>query len=371
MERTSTALNQNRSSAPTSGFQILDAARPEDEKIWLRLWEAWPAREVFCHPAYCRLFSRESESVLCAADGDEDGAVLYPFLLRPIAAEPWSEAGEIWNDVSTPYGYGGPFCWNRACLAGERFWSEFEKWAERRKVAASFARLSLFEGEQLPFQGRVRVAYSNVVRSLNLDPEELWRDYAHKVRKNVKRARRSGLSVEIDEKGRRLGEFIDIYRDTMERRGAPSRYMFVPEFFERMAQELTGQMILVHVLAGRRVVSTELALVSARRIYSFLGGTLADAFPMRPNDLLKHELIGWAKRDGKESFVLGGGFGGDDGIFRYKLSFAPGGRVDFRVGEKVHDPTQFRRLMARRRKWESKRGRRWSPSEDFFPPYRG
>ncbi len=78
-----------------------------------------------------------------------------------------------------------------------------------------------------------------------------------------------------------------------------------------------------------RVVSTELVLVSDAHYYSFLGGTLQDAFVHAPNDLLKHAVIEHGHGAGKTHYVLGGGDQPGDGIFRFKLAFDPEGVVPF------------------------------------------
>jgi hypothetical protein len=48
------------------------------------------------------------------------------------------------------------------------------------------------------------------VRELSSTEVEFWKDYAHKVRRNVNRAVKLGLSVERDANERRLAEFPDI-----------------------------------------------------------------------------------------------------------------------------------------------------------------
>jgi hypothetical protein len=101
-----------------------------------------------------------------------------------------------------------------------------------------------------------------------------------------------------------------------------------------------------------------------------LGGTLPDAFPLRPNDLLKHEIILWARETGKKAFVLGGGYGSDDGIYRYKKSFAPQGSVPFSVGTRIHDKNVYDHLVERRRLWESEHQNEWQPRSGWFPEYR-
>lgn len=352
------------------GLRVLDAAAAADRADWLRRWNAWPGREVSAHPTYAELFARPVDRVLCAAAEIADGGVLYPFVLRPLSAEPWTER-ECW-DLTTPYGYGGPFAWGSAVGQAEVFWRQLVEWLAATRVVTSFARLSLFPEQLLPFPGEVLERMPNVVRSLDLSEDEMWRDYAHKVRKNVNRARKRGLSVEIDRTGERLDDFLRIYISTMERRDAADAYRFSPAFFERIVSDLAGSFAFFHARdeAGR-VVSTELVLVSAEHIYSFLGGTLEGAFADRPNDLLKHEIVSWGRAEGKRAFVLGGGYGGEDGIYRYKLGFAPSGQVPFQVGRWVHDPELTRALELDRQRWESSHGRDWKPDERYFPPYRG
>jgi hypothetical protein len=45
--------------------------------------------------------------------------------------------------------------------------------------------------------------------------------------------------------------------------------------------------------------------------------------------------------------VLGGGYGADDGIFRYKRSFAPRGLVPFFTGSRILEPELYDELTAR------------------------
>lgn len=279
------------------------------------------------------------------------------------------EAG--WWDLTTPYGYGGAYTWGDESLEGRDFLEQLESWARGARVVTGFLRLSLFEDQRLEIPGPRVERMTNVVRSLDLDDEALWSDYAHKVRKNVKRARKHELVVEFDETGAGLDDFLQIYLGTMKRREAANSFYFERRFFERVIEELPGSFVFVHVRApDRRVVSTELVLLSARTAYSFLGGTREEAFAMRPNDLLKHETIRWLRESGRDAFVLGGGYGADDGIYRYKKAFAPHGDRVFSTQSLVLDRSGFDRLMTTRERWENDQGRPWSPAEGFFPPYR-
>ena len=100
---------------------------------------------------------------------------------------------------------------------------------------------------------------------------------------------------------------------------------------------------------------------------------MAAAFDLRPNDLLKHEIIRWARDSGRSHFVLGGGVTPDDGILRYKRGFAPTGIVPFTVGEWIHDLVAFESLVRHRKAYEEARDddqAGWVPVNGFFPAYR-
>ena len=96
-------------------------------------------------------------------------------------------------------------------------------------------------------------------------------------------------------------------------------------------------------------------------MYSYLGGTDEEYFAYRPNDFLKYHIIRWGFEHGYRQFVLGGGYGADDGIFRYKKSFAPEGIVRFYTGQAVFDSTGYDALCALRTDL---------PNSGFFPRYR-
>ncbi len=350
---------------------VLDASKPAEKATWRELLSRWPDREVWADPDYARLFAAEGERLICVAREDENGGILLPLILRPLDALPWIHEARGWFDATSAYGYGGPFRWGEwTDVLGLDFWRSFESWARDTRVVSSFLRLSLF-AEQRADPPCCRVDKGpNVVRALDLDDDSLWYDYAHKVRKNVQRARRDGLIFEVDETGERLDEFLAIYHETMERNQAGRGYYFDRSFFEAIVRDLAGQFTFFHVLQDGEPVSTELALRSRRHLYSFLGGTRGSAFKSRPGDLLKHEATRWARARGLESFVLGGGYAPGDGIYKYKLSFAPTGSREFQVGEWIHDESVYERLVEDRRRAEQRAGVAWEPQAGFFPAYR-
>jgi hypothetical protein len=350
-------------------FGILDAGTAVGRAAWLKLWQAWPGREVMALPDYALLFARPCDRVVCVAGEEEGAGILFPLLLRPLAAEPWARPGEARWDAVTPYGYGGPFAWGSG-RDDASFWRSFSEWCREERVVSTFARLSLFPDQLASIPGPLEVRASNVVIPVHEGAEALWRGYESKVRKWVQHAERSGLRTEVDAGGRRLDAFLRVYNHTMERNEAASWYFFPRSFFQALVDRLDGHYAFFHTLSGEEVVSSDLVLCSVDRIYYFLGGTLAEAFPLGPNYLLKHRIACWAIDEGKSFCVLGGGYTEGDGLFRYKRAFARRSLLPFRVACLEHDPRAFRELVADRFAFAQRQGHSWSPRPGFFPPYR-
>jgi hypothetical protein len=354
-------------------FRILDAGDPSGLADWLEMWESWPQREVFAHPNFVALAAEDQQHALCAVGEGQGGRVLYPFILRDLTLEPyWPSDVASGFDIASPYGFGGPFAWGGISESfAEAFWSAFDRWAKEKGLVSEFIRFAPFPGEVLPYPGEREQVLMNVVRDLSLTADAIQTDFEQKVRKNVRKAERSGVMIVRDESGERLEEFLAIYRHTLDRREAGSRYYFSRSYFESIRRDLAGQFMYFHAVHGERVVSTELVLVSEENVYSFLGGTIDDAFALRPNDLLKVAIIRWAQNAGKRRFVLGGGYQMDDGIYRYKLSFAPRGVTPFFVGRRIFAPVMYERLVSNRAVQGRERGEVWTPTPGFFPAYRG
>jgi CelD/BcsL family acetyltransferase involved in cellulose biosynthesis len=348
---------------------VLLSSTGADRESWMSLWEAY-GREPFAHPGYLESFCTRDDTANCAVITTSDGVAILPMILReiPVAV---GEYSTVLRDASSPYGYGGPFGDDVGSL--EKVWSVLAGWMSEHQIVSMFGRLSLDAPMPSPLLPGmvVRSNAENVVVDLRRSAEEQWRHYEHKVRKNVNKARRAGLRVRVAEEFGDLSEFSDLYAATMDRRNASDWYRFDETFFASLLGRVEGSYVVAEVRdVDDRLVSAELALCSDRFVYSFLGGTLPDAFPYAPNDLLKHELINYGRESGRVGFVLGGGYVANDGIFRYKRGFDRTGVVPFRRVEVLGDPTVYRRLVEDRLREGRATGAGAELAEGFFPTYR-
>ena len=361
-------------------MKIYDAGREEEKAAWLQAWTEWEAREPHAHPAYAQAFLKPGERALCAV-GE---GVLMPMIVRPLPSSPDSEgvtedsAGSKTPgnqalpdptpegshsgacDLVTPYGYGGPF--QTSPGDADRLWDDLERWAAERGAISLFARLPLVS--PAPFRGETIDLMPNVV--VDLAQPDRWMGYDGKVRRNVKKAQAAGIEIVEDPRGERLDDFMRVYALTMDRRGATDGYRFDEAFYRKLLDEMPDGATFFHAVKDGRVVSSEFVLHGPESAYFFLGGTDTDFYADRPNDLLKHAIMDALAERGLKRYVLGGGYGEDDGILRYKRSFAPKGVVPYRVGRRTFDPSASDVLVQMRRAQEAG----WSPREGFFPPYR-
>lgn len=298
-------------------------------------------------PEWARLWAGPGERPTCLIMRDESNnlAAMVPIIVRPIPVSQGTPPGHLFDAVS-PYGRGGPFVAPGTDIMSVI--SALEDSPLSRQLVTTYLRgpWGWLNDSTLTFELLERG--NVVVRDLHADDDRLLASYKHKVRKNINRAREHGLKVVWDHQGDRWAAFISIYRETMRRVAADPWYDFEDAHFAEMGELLdTGILALFHVLDEDVVVSSELVVTGGgSRAYSFLGGTTEAGMHRRANDLLKHEIFRGLRDRRFAEFWLGGGKEPGDGIYRYKLSFAPGGAVPTWGSCLVHDDKAYAALLS-------------------------
>ena len=328
---------------------ITEISINEQDK-WDEIVRSFQDYDIFYLSGYSKAFMKEAPRngtpILLLYEDGEDRAINV--VLRRDIAKDDKLAGKIeegqYFDLITPYGYGG-------------FWGTITDWEELDRTytqycidnhyVCEFVRFELFSNYHEHYSGEVETRTHNVVRSLEMPVDEIWMDFKQKVRKNVKRANKNNLGIIIESTGEHMEDFLRIYYSTMDRSDAEDEYYFSRQFYEDL-NEMKDNVMYFHVVSEGRIISTELVIYGAENCYSYLGGTDRDYFDLRPNEFLKFEVIKWAKEKGLKNFVLGGGYGADDGIFQYKLCLAPHGVHDFYIGRKIFDRDAYDELVGLR-----------------------
>ena len=333
-----------------------------DSKKWDEIVRSFSNYDVYYLSGYVKAFQLHGDGEPLLFYYEDNGLRgIHVVMKRDIAQDPHF-VGKLpentYFDFATPYGYGG---W---LLEGEGdsapVYSTYKDWCYKNHILSEFVRFELFSTTRDSYYGQVVRRTNNIVRSLDCPMDEMLMDFEHKVRKNLKKANAFGLEILIEDTEDHLEEFLQIYYGTMDRNDATQNYYFKKEFFHQIDQ-LRGNHMYFHVMFGGKVIATELVIMGSDTMYSYLGGTNGEYFSYRPNDFLKFHIIKWGIDNGYRQFVLGGGYGADDGIFRYKKSFAPNGVVPFYTGQVVFNQKEYDRLLSLRTDLSE---------SGFFPLYR-
>lgn len=342
---------------------MIEEIKIEQNEKWDKVVLSINNYEVFYLSTYVKAFQKMGDiPVLLWGHNDNENAI-YVFYKRDISFDSHFSnliPKNTYYDICSPYGYGGII--SSSPLSKELV-NEFYEFINSMGIVSEFVRFDLFSNFKDLYWGSRKFVSHNVVRELNSSLDEITQDFDRKVRKNLKKAMNSNLLLEIGKKEQNIEGFLKIYYDTMKRDNASSEYYFDKDFFMQLLDFNNSELFVVKL--EEIIISAELVLFGDNNSYSFLGGTDSQYFEFRPNDFLKFGIIKWAKEKGLKTFVLGGGYGKDDGIFQYKKALAPSGIVDFYVGNCVFDKTKFDMLIDLRKKEPE-----FNVSDSFFPSYR-
>nr|WP_319398890.1 GNAT family N-acetyltransferase [uncultured Carboxylicivirga sp.] len=349
-------------------FRILRANQQDDYKEWIDIWTQWKGKEVFAHPDYLLLYKGYSEP-MCALYSKGEQIVLFPFCLREVAQNVLSEK---YYDIITPYGFGDIYLIghgeDRVVL--DEFDRVFQNWVRDNKIISEFIRFDAFSRSRNYYTGDLQ--YNNDIVACDLYKGEsvLWDEFKPKVRRNIRKALSHNLTIEFDFEGIKLDSFVNVYYRTMQRLEAAPKYYMNRSYFEYINSHLKGNFIYVFVKKGDLDIAAELVLLSDEKMYYYLGGTLEDYFYMRPNELLKFEIMKWGINNNRRYYVLGGGYHQNDSLLKFKSDFAPSSIFSYKVGSRIFDSQVYKLLVDNKQKM-MKNDKEDGGMSHFFPLYRG
>ncbi len=349
-------------------IEVLDLNKESNRSFYKKIIRSFNSARPYDSLEFIENFSEGFENLVCIKYEKEGNVVLLPGYLKTID-------NTDYKDFVSPYGYSG-LIYNTGTKISvvKNAWQDIKIYFDENLVS-SFIRFSL-DTNYTVFEEGVIPLMKNI-RGEIVDYETQWANFDNKVRKNVKRAKREDLDFEVIE-GNKLSKekleiFYSIYVDTMKRNNAADKYYFSFENFRSFVNSRGELCVFCFILDQGKVISVEMALRSDTAIFSFLGGTLEDAFKKRPNDFLKYVLINWARDNSIKYFVLGGGYGTEDGIYNYKKSFFPNDVIDYCTGQFIHNKQVYDNLSKKVK--ENFLNKPDATEEDFnnlnfFPLYR-
>ena len=283
-------------------------------------------------------------------EASSDGARSEPLLLHGANPDRWVSpvtvstrliAGHMVRVALSPYGYSGP-----VCRTSSESYPQLVAPQIRDQLATHGVDLAFFR--QHPILDRAAWPASEWARSiqtgettavdLSIGAEAATSAVRKSIRYDARRLRQAGFRVVLGGP-ELLPEFGSVYRSTMDRLDAASRYRFSDQYLSAIFESWSPHIHLV----GVRSPAGDMA---AAAMFSEFGGLVGyhlsgsvDSYrKIAPTKLLLVEALTIFAGRGAHWLHLGGGVGGaHDSLFDFKLGFG-GHRFPFRTLRMIPDP---------------------------------
>ncbi|MFB6257926.1 MAG: GNAT family N-acetyltransferase, partial [Flavobacteriales bacterium] len=191
-----------------------------------------------------------------------------------------SSVKEPLYDLQSPYGLSGPLTNAEDPGFVRRAYRTYEEKALEEGVVASFIRFHPFDPFPYIFSEELDLcAHERNVVHIPFEGgmEEVFANFKSSLRRNIRKGLKEELHFHVSEKGATDREaFIDLYRRTMRRIGAPSSYLFTDHYFQKLFDAPYSGLFLLK--DGEKVVNGLLMLKSGPMLYYHLGGTDPDHY---------------------------------------------------------------------------------------------
>jgi len=355
------------------GVQVCTLGTAEADR-WRETLQRCGTYDVYHLPEY-HLLAEEQQDARAVLFVCETQSVIMamPMLLREIEGLASMDISG-YRDVTSVYGYPGPVSTVQhpsddvtLCFA-----SSLQSYLESERAVAAFSRLHPFF-DQEPYLrdlgGQVQEVGATVVIDLSLPAEAQRRQYRSNHKRDIKKARREGVTCVHDEDCNYLHPFVEMYHETMRRTGASEYYFFDRTYFARLL-ELLGDYVHLFVAIKEGVVLSGALFTLCNSIIQYhLGGTDSRYLSLAPSKLIFDSVRLWGTEIGARIFHLGGGVRSrQDSLFRFKAGFSKL-RYRFRIWKMVVDPEAYSQLVEQKRAWNEATGVEVT-EDSYFPAYR-
>jgi len=307
--------------------------------------------DIYFEENYGKLYEKaeNGKAVVWRYQGEE-GSVLHQFLIRPIPVEC---DGQVWYDLVTPYGYGGPLVervnegYDRQTLVAA-FERAFGEYCRENRVVSEFVRFHILENNVEDFQGMYESSMIRHTVGTNLKDydDPVASEFSKRCRKNIRQAVNKGISWRVTPRPESLENFKEIYYSTMDRNNAGEFYYFDDEYFADMQKYFHDNLLFVEAVFEDKTIAAGLYFIWDKVIHIHLSGTYTDYLYLSPAYILRYATTLWGKENGYDLIFHGGGRSNaeDDSLYLFKKQFGQNTDFLFWTGKKIWNQEIYDRL---------------------------
>lgn len=277
-------------------------------------------------------------------------SVIYPILKRKI--------DDKWCDITSPYGYSGPFVNSQDKSFYQEFRQAFNLYCQKNNVVSEFIRFHPLLKNHVIAKGIIpaRKRGQTVWVDLSLSEDRLFNNLRKGHKHSIKKALGNRVLVRPEPSGS-IGKFYHLYLETMRRKRAENYYLLSEKFFENNFSKLKNSIFWLGAHYQNKLIAGAVFLKSDRFLHYYFAGSDSQYLSLSPGTLILWEAIKIGKKLGLRKFHFGGGI--DDKLFFYKTGFSDN-LADFYTGEVIHNRKAYNQLTR-------KNG---VPEGNYFPLYR-
>lgn len=298
--------------------------------------------DIYFRPEYALLGSLiDGGTPESFAFDSEYGSVVYHFIKRQI---PQSINDEIYFDIITPYGYGGP-CVNplspdkRTALV-EGFCNAFSEYCLDNNIVSEFVRFHPVYNNAEDFKNHYDVTAIRKTVGTDLASEDpVKSEFNKSCRKNIRKALKSGITYRVTRSPESIDGFLDIYYSTMDRDKASEYYYFDKNYFDKLLALFKNDLIYTEAFFDGKIIAASICFVSDDNVHIHLSGTLSEYLYLSPAYILRYAVVEWGKKNSMKRVHHGGGVSNSpgDSLYLFKKQFGINIDYDFYVGKMIRN----------------------------------
>lgn len=268
---------------------------------------------------------------------------VYPYIKRPLE-NPYGK----YFDITSPYGYCGPYCSDGPFLNKAEV--SFIKYALENSIVTEFVRYHFLYNADLKFSENIKNEKNRVILTIDLneDWENIWMKEMSVTNRNiVRKLEKEGFLFTIEAQHDDMDTFIRMYNMTMKNAGADDFYYFPDYFYHQLFKKLNGKIFLAKVFKDGEIFSSSLFIKSGSFFTYYLSARNVKWPQIPASNLILTNAIKFAKEQNCKWFNLGGGRTNStqDALFKFKSNFCRQ-HVDFYIGKRIHNKEVYDNIVS-------------------------
>jgi len=274
---------------------------------------------------------------------------------------------ESFYDFITPYGYGGFLIEGTPSNESiTELFNQYHSYCLNNGVISEFVRFHpvLNNSEVVKDFYELLPIGRTVMMDLS-SPDVIWNNLASDKKKKIRKAQKTGVEIYSGNAVQLIDEFIQMYKETMQKNNASNYYYFNKDFFRRILEDLKDHCTIFYAVLDGKKIAMAIYFHINERINCFLSASDVAYDSLAPTNLIMVEAALWGSQNHYKTLHMGGGLGGkEDRLFNYKIGFNKDSTTQFIVGSKIYNEAIYNELVTIRN------FERDNQPSFFFPLYR-